>query len=365
MKNIIFLFSILICVNFEILSNQNSGAGIRFDLNTISSGNQNQINISCPGTNTFVRVDIYVEGASNLDTYEFNITYNNSELQFMGGSEDQLVTYESNFLKKNGGSTTGFTCIASSGVVNCANTLVGDQGDNTPDGSGLLASIVFKALVDCPGQLSFGNVSWYDNTGLQDICTDKGSNAVLPVELSSFTGKSIEEKIMLHWITKTEVNNYGFELERALSDSKVWDNIGFVKGNGNSNSSKEYSFTDNNLSGGSKFIYRLKQIDYDGKFVYSDEIEIEIKTTKYELYQNYPNPFNPVTNFKFEILNRRLVTLKVYDMLGNEITTIINKELDPGFYKFQWNAGNLASGVYLYRLHAGNYINTKKLLLIK
>jgi Secretion system C-terminal sorting domain/Cohesin domain len=365
MKNIIFLFSILICINFGTLGNQNSGAGIRFDLNTSSSGNQNQINISCPGTNTFVRVDIYVVNASNLDTYEFNISYDAGSLQFIGGAEDQPITNETNFLKKNGGSTIGFTCTANSGNVNCANTLVGDQGDNTPDGDGLLASINFKALVNCPGQLNFGDVVWSDNSGLQDICTDKGGNAVLPIELSSFTGKSVEEKIMLHWVTKTEVNNYGFELERALSNNKIWERVGFVKGNGNSYSSKEYSFTDNNPSGGSNFIYRLKQIDNDGKFVYSDEIEIEIIPTKYELFQNYPNPFNPITNFKFEIVNHGLVTLKVYDMLGNEITTIINKELDPGFYKFQWDASNFATGVYFYCLHAGDYINTKKLLLIK
>ena len=364
MRITIFLLSFLGSININVFANQNSGAGIRFDLSA-ASGNQNITTISCPGTNNFIRVDVYVAGASNLDTYEFNINYDNGLLLFMGGSEDQPVTFESNFLKKNGGSTTGFTCTANSGVVNCANTLVGDQLDNTPDGDGLLASIVFKALVDCPGQLTFGDVFWYDNSGLQDVCTDKSTNAVLPIELSTFTAKSAEEKIMLNWTTKTEVNNYGFELEKSHPDSKVWEKIGFVKGNGNSNSDKQYTFTDKNLNGGSKFIYRLKQIDNNGKFVYSDEVEIEVLPTKYELYQNYPNPFNPTTNFKFQTVNHGLVSLKVYDVLGNEIETIINKELDPGFYKYQWDASYFASGVYFYRLHAGDYVNTKKLLLLK
>ena len=365
MKQVILILSIFTSINLYLLAGQNSGAGIRFDLNSSSSGNQNQTNISCPGTNTFVRVDVYVVNASNLDTYEFNINYDTGLLQFIGGAEDQPVTFESNFLKKNGGSTTGFTCTANSGVVNCANTLVGNQGDNTPDGEGLLASIVFKALVDCPGQLSFGSVTWLDNAGVQDIGTDKGTNAVLPVELSSFSAKSAEEKIKLNWTTKTEINNYGFELERSLSNNKVWGKVGFIKGNGNSNSDKEYSFVDKNLNGGTKFVYRLKQIDNDGNFTYSDEVEIEVIPTKYELYQNYPNPFNPITNFKFQIVNHGLVSLKVYDVLGNEIATIINKEIDPGFYNYQWDAGNFASGVYFYRIHAGDYVNTKKLLLLK
>ena len=367
MKKIILLFSILASMNLIVFAGQNSGTGIRFDFNSSTTGNQNQTNIPCPGTNTTIRVDIFVTGASNLDTYEFNIIYNSSELQYVSMAEDNPNTDDLNFLK-NGGvySTTGLIIDASiSGVVNAANSLIGNQGDNSPDGEGLLASIRFKALVDCPGELSFGDVSWYDNDNVKDVCTNKGSNAVLPVELSSFNAKSIEEKIMLNWTTKTEINNYGFELEKSLPNNKVWEKVGFVKGNGNSNSDKQYTFTDKNLNGGSKFIYRLKQIDNDGNFTYSDEVEIELIPAKYELYQNYPNPFNPTTYFKFQIVNHGLVSLKVYDILGNEIASILNKELDPGFYKYQWDASYFASGVYFYRLHAGDFVNTKKLLLLK
>ncbi len=128
---------------------------------------------------------------------------------------------------------------------------------------------------------------------------------------------------------------------------------------------KIINYIDKNFTGGTKFNYRLKQIDLNGKFELSKEVGVELIPKEYVLYQNYPNPFNPVTNFKFQIVNHGLVSLKVYDILGNEITTIINKELEPGFYKFEWDAVNLPSGVYFYRLQAGDFVSTKKLLLLK
>jgi hypothetical protein len=325
--------------------------------------------MSCPGVNTLVRVDIYVINASNLDAYEFDIIYPSGELQFMGGAEDQPVTFEFNFLKMNGGSTIGFSCTASSSVVNCANTLVGDQGENTPDGEGILLSIVFKALVECPGEISFGNVFWYDNLGVKDVCTDKGSSLPLPVELSSFTVVVVNEtNVALNWETKTEVNNYGFDIQRRTDTDdpeEGWISLGFVEGNGNSNSPKRYSFRDTNPWGGSKFIYRLKQIDTDGKFEYSDVVEIELIPTKYELYQNYPNPFNPNTNIKFSLPEATRISIRVYNTVGEEITEILNKEYEAGYHKVEFNAGNYASGIYFYRLESKSFNDVKKLILIK
>ena len=192
---------------------------------------------------------------------------------------------------------------------------------------------------------------------------------LLPVELSEFNCRIIDKSVTLNWITATEINNYGFEIERkSISpDTKEnnWTKLGFVNGHGNSNSPKSYSFIDKNIYGGTKFKYRLKQIDNDGKYELSKEVEIELIPEAYFLFQNYPNPFNPTTNFKFQIVSYGLVLLKVYDVLGNEIATVINKEFDPGLYNYQWDAGYLSSGVYFYRLQAGEFISKKKLLLIK
>jgi hypothetical protein len=141
--------------------------------------------------------------------------------------------------------------------------------------------------------------------------------------------------------------------------------IGFIEGSGNSNSLKEYSFVDDKLFGGSKFTYRLKQIDNDGTFSYSDEINVEVVPDKFELSQNYPNPFNPSTRIKYQLSSISQVTLKVYDVLGNEVATLVNEEKPAGSYEVDFDASQLSSGIYFYKLQAGSFFETKKMLLLK
>ncbi|MBK9097326.1 MAG: T9SS type A sorting domain-containing protein [bacterium] len=188
----------------------------------------------------------------------------------------------------------------------------------------------------------------------------------LPVELSSFTLKQMTDKIQLNWVTKTEVNNYGFEILRFAQNDKLgWNKIGFVQGNGNSNSPKYYSFDDKNLRSG-KYSYRLKQIDTDGQYEYSKVIEVNLDSPmKYELSQNYPNPFNPVTTIQFSIPEAAEVNLSVYNILGEEVAVLINELKEAGIYTVNFNATELNSGLYVYKLSAGNYSETKKLMVIK
>jgi len=169
---------------------------------------------------------------------------------------------------------------------------------------------------------------------------------------------------LLEWVTETEVNNYGFDIERSVGIG-VWSKIGFVNGYGNSNSPKQYLFTDEKLIGGSKFVYRLKQIDTDGQYEYSEEIEVEILPTEFALYQNYPNPFNPSTVIEYEVPENSFVSLKVFDLLGKELVTLVNEEKSAGSYNVKFNAGQLASGFYIYKIDAGNFTSTKKMLLLK
>jgi hypothetical protein len=218
----------------------------------------------------------------------------------------------------------------------------------------------------------------------------------LPVELTSFSASVVGNTVKLNWKTETEVNNYGFDVERntplnPLSRGEaegrgVWEKIGFVNGNGNSNSPKSYSFTDANVLSG-KYSYRLKQIDNDGQFEYSKTIEVDLGApTKFELSQNYPNPFNPVTKIKYTIPNvtlsmssraesrdeGSLVVLKVYDVLGNEVTTLVNEEKPAGVYEVEFSSVGLASGIYFYRiaiqsdkLQSGSFVETKKMIIMK
>jgi len=214
------------------------------------------------------------------------------------------------------------------------------------------------------------NTGFFDNEDATVITSLQGSsNTPLPVELNSFTAKTDDFNVILNWETATEINNYGFEIEKQTGSKQSvlgnWEMIGFIEGHGNSNSPKQYSFTDKNLIGGSLFKYRLKQIDNDGTYEYSDEIEVEIIPTEFALYQNYPNPFNPNTKIRYQLPQESEVIIKIYDILGSEVITLLNEKKEPGVYEVDFNASQLSSGTYIYRLVAGSFVVTRKMLLMK
>ena len=195
------------------------------------------------------------------------------------------------------------------------------------------------------------------------------SEAPLPVELSAFSASVIGKTVKLNWITATEVNNYGFDVERMSNGkgqtSDNWNKIGFVNGNGNSNSPKSYSYEDKNLSAG-KYSYRLKQIDNDGQFEYSKTIEVDFGVpTKFELSQNYPNPFNPSTTIKFSLPEAANVKLTIFNILGQEVKTLVNEFKEVGVHTINFNSDGIDSGVYIYRIEAGSFTQTRKMTLIK
>lgn len=202
------------------------------------------------------------------------------------------------------------------------------------------------------------------------IGVGESPTAPLPVELISFTVNLSGSNVELHWITATEVRNYGFEIERAsslTSPIQGWEMIGFVSGHGNSNSPKEYSFKDNGLSKSGYFYYRLKQLDIDGRFSFSSTVSILINQTPsvFELYQNYPNPFNPSTVITYSIPKSSNVILTVYDVLGNLVTMLVNENQIAGSYRVNFNSYELSSGFYYYKIRFGDYAAIKKMLLLK
>ncbi len=214
-----------------------------------------------------------------------------------------------------------------------------------------------------------GTCDFYNGFGKVDV--NYIISKALPVELTSFTALIKRDGILLKWVTKTEVNNYGFEIER-LEDYKIsklqyWEKIGFVEGNGNSNSPKEYTFSDRN-SGYGKYSYRLKQIDNDGKFEYSNIVEVDAgeMPANFVLEQNYPNPFNPSTTIKFGMKTSEFTTLKIYNTIGKEVAEIFNELTEPGYiYEIKFDASGFPSGLYFYSLKSKTYNSTKKMLLLK
>jgi hypothetical protein len=189
----------------------------------------------------------------------------------------------------------------------------------------------------------------------------------VPVELISFKSGFDGNNIELLWSTATEQNNSGFYVERS-SDEIEWINIGFIAGHGNSTEPREYGYQDT-PSGNGVYFYRLRQTDYNGSFTYSPVISemYNIAAEEFQLMQNFPNPFNPSTTIKYNVPAgvSGLTTLKIYDMSGSEIAVLINEVQAGGNYEVEFKGESFASGVYIYTLQSGNYIESKKLILMK
>lgn len=190
----------------------------------------------------------------------------------------------------------------------------------------------------------------------------------LPVELSSFASEVSGRDIKLQWSTLSEINNSGFYVERKIVSavSSSWENIKFIEGYGNSTSLIQYNFTDKNMNAG-RYAYRLKQADYNGSYEYynlSGDVIIA-SPNNYTLHQNYPNPFNPSTKIDFEIPESGQISLKIYDVLGNEVLTLINEKRPEGFYSVEFNGSDYSSGVYYYKLESKGFTESRKMLLVK
>jgi hypothetical protein len=186
----------------------------------------------------------------------------------------------------------------------------------------------------------------------------------LPVELTTFTASTTSKGVELRWTTATEKNNAGFNVERS-SDKSSWSIVKFVNGSGTSNSPKNYYYLDNNVSAGTNY-YRLKQIDNDGTSKYYQIIETAgITPSQYELFQNYPNPFNPTTKISFSLVKPGMVTLTVYNAIGQKVYSFTNSYSSAGIYDVEFNGANLPSGIYYYKLEADGFDQVKKMTLVK
>ncbi|HCY77106.1 MAG TPA: hypothetical protein DHV28_14380 [Ignavibacteriales bacterium] len=190
------------------------------------------------------------------------------------------------------------------------------------------------------------------------------SGSPLPVELTSFTAVSQNQQVTLNWITASELNNNGFEIQRSVA-SNDFVTVGFVKGAGTTTLRQEYSFTDKNLSNG-LYSYRLKQIDFNGLYEFSNAVEVDVRSLdNYSLEQNYPNPFNPTTKIGYVLKEKTNAKVVVMNAIGEEIAVLVNQTQEQGYHQLDFNASNLPSGVYFYSLQTDNFSETKKMLLMK
>lgn len=349
----------------------------------------------------------YIEGSSNNKAIEiFNGTSSSIDLAagsyklefYFNGSTSPLTTINLVGTVAIGNVFVVASSSASQPILNVTNQTSSSSFYNGDD------AVVLKkgnVIVDVIGQVGFdpgsewgtGLVSTADNTLRRKVTVTQGDTnpddvfdpatewngfaidtfddlgqyeGILPVELVAFSGKVVGKNVILNWETATELNNYGFDIERSVTNDN-WVNIGFVPGSGNSNSYKHYNFVDSDIQSGN-YVYRLKQIDNDGIFEYSTAIEIFVSDPdNFVLYQNSPNPFNPSTMIRYELPVDGFVSLKVFDVLGNEVATLVNEDKTAGVYELQFSISNLqlGSGVYFYRVQVGNFIDTKKMILMK
>ncbi len=202
-------------------------------------------------------------------------------------------------------------------------------------------------------------------SGFGTIMIERALADALPVELAFFTGTLNGNRIELRWRTETELNNYGFYIERSTENSD-WLALDFIEGHGNSNSPKYYNFDDTDIRQSNNYYYRLKQIDNDGTFEYSDVVTVTVGVpVLFALSQNYPNPFNPETRIDFRLTEKQNVSLRVYNMLGELVKELVNEEKPAGSYSVTFDGTNVPSGIYVYRIQTEGFSENKKMTLIK
>src|SRR3989339_323955 len=293
-------------------------AQVYIDYNTAGFGNSIVTNAKVTVTKGSLLANVF--GPTDIGIYALTINDNTSS----------KLSIANTFTDSDpGGGDPGFVITNTLGTTAQVYVHVKIKVQNTSETSGLS----FDNTVSQFDLQQFYFTSGDITANYNPVNVGVGLDGALPVELSSFTASIIKSNINLKWQTKTEVENYGF--------------------------------IDKNPSGGSKFVYRLKQNDSDGKFEYSDEVEIEMVPDKFELFQNYPNPFNPVTNIKFALPKTTKVAINVYNLLGEKVATLLNEDKEAGYYEVKFDGSNFSSGIYIFRLTAGDFVQTKKMTLIK
>ena len=309
-------------------------------------------------------LDQFTQGTTQFGftLYSYDYTANGGSIQ--NGSPDglaidyngslipgQFLSYEGTFTAV-GGPADGMMSV-DIGVVEDGTTIEGSSVGLT--GTGTQYS-----------DFTWTNFSGTATPGMPNV------TQTLPVELTSFTASVINNKIVLNWQTNSEVNNYGFDVERSTISNNNWKKIGFIEGSGTTTEQHSYSYTDNEILSG-KIFYRLKQTDNDGSYKFSSIVEVDAGEFpgEFVLNQNYPNPFNPTTKISFIVKNSQSVELKVYNTLGNQVATLFDDKAEANkVYEVEFKAKEFSSGIYFYTLKAvpegkKGFVYTRKMVLLK
>jgi len=331
-------------------------------------------------------------GSGGLDS-PFDIVFRTSDCLVSASSSNAIHRYDLNGTYINNLVSSGISFPQQ--ILEMPNGNIVVAGFSSPSGLYFYSpsGTLYKTLSIVTGNRSAyllpnGNFITTNATGIHEIDSTSGAlvrtiiaganyqyvslydYTTIPVELTSFTANVIDRNVVLNWTTATETNNLGFEILRSAQNDNHWQKIGYVPGFGTTTEPKSYSYTDQSLNSGT-YYYRLKQIDYDGGFTYSDVAEVEVSLpTVFSLEQNYPNPFNPSTSIQFSLPVDAQVAISIYNLVGEKVAEVVNKEFSAGTHKVNLDASTLTSGIYFYQLDAaGNdsktFSSVKKMTLLK
>ncbi len=355
-------FTIIMKNNFIQSEDQTAGSYFYNSNNFICANNtfRNQGNyttLTCDSCSIDLQNNIYQNSSpGNAVSYRFNIGVSSDYNTYYRGLFDYFIEVNGNQMSiQEYQNYTGNDMHSKQRAVNFVSS-VNSHLDPVHSGDELLIGVPLAEVTEDIDEEP--RHSLYPYQGADEL------SQILPVELSSFTSIVSDYDVVLSWTTESENNNAGFEVERK--EEEIWQAIGFVNGNGNSNTPKKYSYIDRNLNTGI-YYYRLKQIDLNGNFEYHNlinEVVIGIPD-KFSLSQNYPNPFNPETNISYSIPSEQFVRLIIYDLTGKEILTLINEVKPPGRYEITFNATSLSSGIYFYKIAAGSFEEVKRMTVVK
>ena len=328
---------------------------------TVSGNFVPEINANATQLNVVVQIQLDA-GESAVLSHAFNLKfdYDTTAIRFVDGTYlnfNEANNYITQTISRPGGSAT---------IQNIETELTSGNGQEVTDVWIDFVLLNFEILdvnavtSVCPHNNAWGFHFYSPELDGQDwaIGDWECDEFPLPVELTSFTAQNINNTVVLNWETATELNNYGFNVQRN------GETIGFVPGYGNSNSPKSYSFTNVPTTSGT-YSYRLQQIDNDGTTELSSEVFVDIVLNRFDLSQNYPNPFNPSTTIGFFLNKSEDVSLIVYDVIGSQVAVLAQGSYDEGYNEVIFNASNLSSGMYIYRLQTDSGVLTKTMILLK
>ncbi len=381
MKKILLIVWFLIIVPVVLLS-QTIDQKLLLVSNSGNTGGEFIVNYQIRGTNLPL--------AKTIASLNADIIYDTTILKFIGGSNWLSQLSDTNgyakSIQSNNSEQSKFQAIRIAVMAYGVNGTPQDsvKGYNLEDNYVTIVTLNFTILSQASNvSLTIKNITnqagLFVNPGNQpnsfEITAVTLSAPILiidqpmPVELISFNSSVKKNDVSLSWKTGSEQNNKGFGIERKTINGS-WNEVGFVNGKGNSNTEQSYNFENKDISSGS-YNYRLKQTDYNGNYKYFNlNGAVSISTpSKYAVSQNYPNPFNPVTKIDYEVASDSKVKISVFDITGRELQTLLNERKPAGYYSLTFNAENLSSGTYFYRVIAdeGNqkFAETKKMILVK